>query len=187
MKETVQHTYSSSTKRIAKNTLMLYFRQILIMLVSLYTVRVVLATLGAEDYGIYNVVAGVVVLFSFVNNAMATATQRFLNYNLGKENIEKTQETFSASVLIHFSIAIIFIVLAESLGLWFVNSKLNIPTGRRVAAMWCYQFSIITTVFNILRVPYNAVIIAYEKMSFFAFISIIVSVLKLLVVYLLLI
>ena len=187
MNEKIQNTYSSSTKRIAKNTLMLYFRQILIMLVSLYTVRVVLATLGAEDYGIYNVVAGVVVLFSFVNNAMATATQRFLNYNLGKENIEKTQETFSASVLIHFSIAIIFIVLAESLGLWFVNSKLNIPTGRRVAAMWCYQFSIITTVFNILRVPYNAVIIAYEKMSFFAFISIIESVLKLLVVYLLLI
>lgn len=178
---------NNTTKRIAKNTLMLYFRQILIMIVSLYTVRVVLNTLGAEDYGIYNVVAGVVVLFSFVNNAMATSTQRFLNFNLGKEDIEKTQQTYSASLLIHIGIALIFVILAETIGLWFVNSKLNIPLERHSAAMWCYQFSIITTVFNILRVPYNAVIIAYEKMSFFAWVSIVEAVLKLLVVYLLII
>ena len=177
----------NTTKRIAKNTLMLYFRQILIMIVSLYTVRVVLNTLGAEDYGIYNVVAGVVVLFSFVNNAMATSTQRFLNFNLGKEDIEKTQQTYSASLLIHIGIALIFVILAETIGLWFVNTKLNIPLERHSAAMWCYQFSIITTVFNILRVPYNAVIIAYEKMSFFAWVSIVETVLKLLVVYLLII
>ena len=177
----------NTTKRIAKNTLMLYFRQILIMIVSLYTVRVVLNTLGAEDYGIYNVVAGVVVLFSFVNNAMATSTQRFLNFNLGKEDTEKTQQTYSASLLIHIGIAVIFVILAETVGLWFVNSKLNIPLERHSAAMWCYQFSIITTVFNILRVPYNAVIIAYEKMSFFAWVSIVEAVLKLLVVYLLII
>ena len=166
---------------------MLYFRQILIMLVSLYTVRVVLATLGAEDYGIYNVVAGVVVLFSFVNTTMATSTQRFLNFNIGKNDNEKTQQTFSSSVLIHFGIAIIFIVLAESLGVWFVDAKLNIPVERRTAAFWCYQFSVITTIFNVLRVPYNAMIIAYEKMSFFAWMSIIEALLKLLVVYLLLI
>lgn len=178
---------NNTSKRIAKNTLMLYFRQILIMIVSLYTVRVVLNTLGAEDYGIYNVVAGVVVLFSFVNNAMATATQRFLNFNLGKSDAEKTQQTYSASLLIHIGIALIFVILAETVGLWFVNSKLNIPQGRHSAAMWCYQFSIITTVFNILRVPYNAVIIAYEKMSFFAWVSIVEAVLKLLVVYLLII
>lgn len=177
----------NTTKRIAKNTLMLYFRQILIMIVSLYTVRVVLNTLGAEDYGIYNVVAGVVVLFSFVNNAMATSTQRFLNFNLGKEDTEKTQQTYSSSLLIHIGIALIFVILAETVGLWFVNSKLNIPLERHSAAMWCYQFSIITTVFNILRVPYNAVIIAYEKMSFFAWVSIVEAVLKLLVVYLLII
>lgn len=178
---------NNTTKRIAKNTLMLYFRQILIMIVSLYTVRVVLNTLGAEDYGIYNVVAGVVVLFSFVNNAMATATQRFLNFNLGKSDAEKTQQTYSASLLIHIGIALIFVILAETVGLWFVNTKLNIPLERHSAAMWCYQFSIITTVFNILRVPYNAVIIAYEKMSFFAWVSIVEAVLKLLVVYLLII
>ena len=177
----------SNSKRIAKNTLMLYFRQILIMIVSLYTVRVVLNTLGAEDYGIYNVVAGVVVLFSFVNNAMATSTQRFLNFNLGKEDTEKTQQTYSSSLLIHIGIALIFVILAETIGLWFVNTKLNIPQERHSAAMWCYQFSIVTTVFNILRVPYNAVIIAYEKMSFFAWVSIVEAVLKLLVVYLLII
>ena len=180
-------TEQNNTKRIAKNTLMLYFRQILIMLVSLYTVRVVLNTLGAEDYGIYNVVAGVVVLFSFVNNAMATSTQRFLNFNLGKKDIEKTQQTYSASLLIHVGISFVFVVLAETVGLWFVNSKLNIPLERHSAAMWCYQFSIVTTVFNILRVPYNAVIIAYEKMSFFAWISIVEAILKLVVVYLLII
>ena len=178
---------NNTTKRIAKNTLMLYFRQILIMIVSLYTVRVVLNTLGAEDYGIYNVVAGVVVLFSFVNNAMATSTQRFLNFNLGKDDTEKTQQTYSSSLLIHIGIALIFVILAETIGLWFVNTKLNIPQERHSAAMWCYQFSIITTVFNILRVPYNAVIIAYEKMSFFAWVSIVEAVLKLLVVYLLII
>ena len=118
----------SSTSRIAKNTIALYFRQILIMLVSLYTVRVVLATLGAEDYGIYNVVAGVVVLFSFVNNAMATSVQRFLNFYLGKNDTEKIRNVYSASLVIHGIICLIFIILAETVGLLFVNAKLNIPS-----------------------------------------------------------
>ncbi len=188
MKETrPRHTNSSSTRRIAKNTLMLYFRQILIMLVSLYTVRVVLATLGAQDYGIYNVVAGVVVLFSFVNNTMAISTQRFLNFCLGKNDFKKTQQTFSASLVIHLALALIFVLLAESVGLWFVNSRLNIPPERHPASLWCYQLSVMTTVFNVLRVPYNAMIIAYEKMSFFAGMSIIEASLKLVAVYLLLI
>ncbi len=175
----------SNTTRIAKNTIFLYFRQILIMLVSLYTVRVVLNVLGAEDYGIYNVVAGVVVMFSFVNNAMASGTQRFLNFYLGKKDNQKTQETFSASLGIHFFVAIIFVIAAETVGLWFVNAKLNIPPVRHDAAMVVYQISVVTTVFNILRVPYNAVIIAYEKMSFFASISIVEAILKLVVVFLL--
>ncbi len=187
MKGSVQNKRIFPARRIARNTLMLYFRQILILLVSLYTVRVVLATLGAQDYGIYNVVAGVVVLFSFVNNAMVTSTQRFLSFNIGKNDTAKTQQTYSASLLIHIGTALIFIFLAETIGLWFVNSKLNIPSERHTAAMWCYQSSIITTAFNILRVPYNAIIIAYEKMSFFAWISIMEAVLKLLVVYLLVI
>lgn len=175
----------SNSSHIAKNTLALYFRQILIMLVSLYTVRVVLNTLGAEDYGIYNVVAGVVVLFSFVNNAMATSVQRFLNFYLGKKDTEKTRNIYSSSLVIHGVICLIFTVLAETVGLWFVNTKLNIPTGRSNAAFWCYQAAVITTLANIMRVPYNAVIIAYEKMSFFAGLSIVEAVLKLAVVFLL--
>lgn len=177
-----KHSMISAT-RIAKNTLALYFRQILIMLVSLYNVRVVLATLGAEDYGIYNVVAGVVVLFSFVNNAMATSVQRYLNFYLGKGDSEKTQEVYSKSLVIHGVICLIFIILAETVGLWFVNKKLNIPDARRIAAFWCYQAAVITTLANIMRVPYNAVIIAYERMSFFAGLSIVEAVLKLLVVF----
>ncbi|HAZ96127.1 MAG TPA: hypothetical protein DCW73_02540 [Treponema sp.] len=175
----------SNSSRIAKNTLALYFRQILIMLVSLYTVRVVLNTLGAEDYGIYNVVAGVVVLFSFVNNAMATSVQRFLNFYLGKNDAEKTRNVYSASLVIHCCICLIFVVLAETAGFWFVNAKLNIPSGRSDAAFWCYQAAVITTLANIMRVPYNAVIIAYEKMSFFAGLSVVEAVLKLAVVFLL--
>ncbi len=175
----------TSSTRIAKNTLALYFRQILIMLVSLYTVRVVLSTLGAEDYGIYNVVAGVVVLFSFVNNAMATSVQRYLNFYLGKGDTEKTQEVYSKSLVIHGAICVVFIVLAETIGLWFVNEKLNIPDARRAAAFWCYQAAVVTTLSNIMRVPYNAVIIAYERMTFFAGLSIVEAVLKLLVVFLL--
>ena len=101
----------TNTSRIAKNTLMLYFRQILILLVSLYTVRAVLEALGAEDYGIYNVVAGVVVLFSFVNNAMASSTQRFLNYSLGENDLKKTQEVYSASLIVHLGIAVIFVLV----------------------------------------------------------------------------
>lgn len=176
---------TENTKRIAKNTLMLYFRQILIMLVSLYTVRVVLNVLGAEDYGIYNVVAGVVVLFSFVNNAMASGTQRFLNFHLGKGDNQKVNEVYSASLIIHLFIAVIFLLLAETVGLWFVSCKLNIPSERHNATMIVYQFTIVTTIFSIMKVPYNAVIIAYEKMSFFASISIVEVVLKLGIVFLL--
>lgn len=175
----------SNSTRIAKNTIALYFRQILIMLVSLYTVRVVLATLGAEDYGIYNVVAGVVVLFSFVNSAMATSVQRYLNFCIGKNDAEKTQAVFSKSLIIHGFICLIFILLAETVGLCFLNSKLNIPEERTGAALWCYQAAVFTTLINIMRVPYNAVIIAYEKMKFFAGLSIVEALLKLGVVFLL--
>lgn len=176
---------ASNTTRIAQNTLLLYFRQILIMLVSLYTVRVVLKVLGEEDYGIYNVVAGVVVLFSFVNAAMTDSTQRFLNYALGKKDKDKANQTFSASLIIHAAIAGLFLVAAETIGLWFVNNRLNIPAERHSAAVIVYHFSIVASLFGILRVPYNAVIIAYEKMSFFAGISVLEAVFKLVIVFLL--
>ena len=174
---------SQNNKRIAKNTLMLYIRMILIMLVSLYTSRVILKALGVEDFGIYNIVGGIVVLFSFINNAMVSSTQRYLNYELGRKDVEEAKKFFSASLTIHFIIALIIIFLSETIGLWFLNEYINIPDGKSVAANWVYQFSILTFAINILRTPYNASIIAYEKMSFYAYISIIEVILKLLIVY----
>lgn len=175
---------SQNNKRIAKNTLMLYIRMILMMAVSLYTSRVILAALGVEDFGLYNIVGGIVVLFSFINNAMITSTQRFLNFELGRNNIEETQKVFSASLSIHLIITVIFLILAETLGLWFLNNYIKVPHGREVAANWVYQFSVLASIFNIIRAPYNAAIIAHERMSFYAYVSIIEAILKLLVVYL---
>lgn len=165
---------------------MLYVRMLLIMAVTLYTSRVVLQTLGVEDFGIYNVVAGVVVLFAFVNNAMATATQRFLNFEIGRNDDTQIRRVFSMSMTAHISISILIIILAETVGLWFLLTQMNIPIARMNAAIWCYQLSVLTTCIQIVRVPYNACIIAYERMSFYAYISIAEVVLRLLIVYLLL-
>jgi len=175
----------SNTARIAKNTLVLYFRQIVIMLVSLYTVRVVLETLGAEDYGIYSVVGGVVVLFTFLNNAMASTTQRFLNFALGQNNIEQARNVYSASLVIHALIAVMVVVFAQTVGLWFFYTWLNIPPERQPAAFAVYQFSVMAAAIAILQVPYRATIIAYEKMSFFAILSIFEAVSKLGIAFLL--
>ena len=172
----------SSNKRIAKNTLMLYIRMLLSMVVSLYTSRVVLNTLGVDDFGIYNVVGGVVVLFTFVNSAMASATQRFLNFELGRQNLLEVKRVFSMSMTAHIFIALLVLLLAETIGLWFFSTQLNIPEKRIFAANWVYQMSIMTCCISILRIPYNASVIAYEKMSFFAYVSIIEVLLKLLIV-----
>ena len=178
-------SYSVSNKRIAKNTLMLYFRQILVMLVSLYTVRVVLGILGVEDYGIYNVVGGVILMISFLNRAMTQATQRFLNFAMGKNDAEQVRNVFSVSFIIHILIALLVIVLAETVGLWIFYNLLHIPVGRQTAALVVYHFSVIATVIGIVRIPFDATIIAYEKMSFFAMISIVEVLLKLSIVFLL--
>lgn len=176
-------------KRIAKNTFYLYIRMLLTMVVTLYTSRVVLNTLGVDDFGIYNLIGGIVLLFVFLNTSMSNATQRFLNYELGKEeqegNSEMLRRTFSISMTAHISIALLALLLAETVGLWLVNTLLNIPEGREAAANWVYQFAILTFIVNIVRVPYNASIIAYEKMSFFAYLSIFEVILKLGMVYLL--
>ena len=176
---------NSATKRLFKNTMILYFRQFFIMLVSLFTVRITLKVLGSQDYGIYNVVGGVVVLFSFISNAMSSSVQRYFNFYLGKKDLVKTNQVYSCSILIHVAISIVFIILAETIGLWFTLEKLNVPEERHFVVLIVYEFSIITTIFSILRVPYYALIIAYERMSFFAFLSVIEVVLKLLVSYLL--
>ena len=176
---------SDNNKRIAKNTMFLYVRMLLIMGVTLYTSRVVLEALGVEDFGIYNVVGGVVVLFTFVNNAMVSSTQRFLNYELGRKDQEATAHVFSASVTIHWCIAIVTLILAETVGFWFLLNYIQYPQEREWAVIITYQFAIFSTYVNMVRAPYNAAIIAYEKMSFYAYISVIEAILRLLIAYLL--
>jgi O-antigen/teichoic acid export membrane protein len=176
---------SSSNKRIAKNTMMLYIRMLLTMGVSLYTSRVVLNTLGVEDYGVYNVVGGFVAMFGFMNNAMTSATQRFLSFKIGEKDSDGIRNVLSMSLNIHFIIAFVILVLAETVGLWFLNTQLKIPAERIVAAYWVYQFSILTLIVNIISVPYTSIIVAYERMHVFAGISIIEVSLKLLIVFML--
>ena len=180
-------SYSENNKRIFRNTLMLYIRMLFTVVVSLYTSRVVLDTIGIDDYGIYNLVGGIVVLFSFFNSALTSATQRFLTFELGNNDTDGFQKVFSLSILIYVGLSLIIVVLLETIGLWFLNTQLKIPAVRMQATNWVYQFSILAFVFSILRTPYNATVIAYERMSFFAYVSIIEVVLKLLIVYLLLV
>lgn len=176
---------TSNDKRIAKNTLLLYFRMLFMMAVALYTSRVVLDTLGVEDYGIYNVVGGIVAMFGFINGAMASSTQRYLTFELGRGDFQCLHKVFCTAVIIHVLISLLVVFLAETVGLWFFFHKMVIPETRLNAAMWVYQFSILATVVMIMSVPYNAIIIAHERMSAFAYISVLEVVLKLLVVYLL--
>lgn len=175
----------SNNKRIAKNTLMLYFRQILILLVSLYTVSVVLNTLGIEDYGIYSVVGGIVSFFSFLSGTMASATQRFFSFSLGQNDLDKLKKTFSVNLIIYFAIAFVALLLLETIGLWFVNEHLNVPIDRLDAARWIFHFSVVTFVFTIFSTPFMAIIIAHEDMHIYAYVSIVEAILKLGVVFLL--
>lgn len=175
----------TSSKTIAKNTIFLYFRTFLIMVISLFTSREILEALGETDFGIYNLVGSIVVLFSFLNAAMSSATQRFLNFELGEGNALGVQKVFSISVNIHLLIALIILLLGETLGLWFVCSELNIPKERLDAAIWTYQMSLVAGCLSVLRIPYNACIVAYERMSFYAYVSIVESLCKLSIVFLL--
>lgn len=176
---------TSNNKRIAKNTIMLYIRMFISMVVGLYTSRVVLATLGVEDYGIYGVVGGVVGMMGFLNASMSGATSRFLTFELGKGDKERLAKTFSSALIVHIGIAIVVLILAETVGLWFLSNKLNIPAERMQAAHWVYQLSILSAMFGITQVPYNAGIIAHEKMDVYAYVEILNVSLKLLIVYLL--
>jgi len=175
-----------NNKRIVKNTIMLYIRMFLTMTVSLYTSRVVLSALGVEDFGIFNVVGGIVAMFSFLNNTLASGTQRFLTFQLGKKDYFELRKTFSTALVIHIFIAVVILFFAETAGLWFLNEKINIPENRMHAARWVYQFSVFSSVISIIQVPYNASLIAHERMNIYAYVSILEVALKLLIVYLLL-
>ena len=171
--------------RIAKNTIFLYIRMFVIMLVTLYTSRVILKALGVEDYGVYNVVAGSVALFGFMNSAMSMATQRFLNFYMLKGDANILRRVFAMSLNIHAIIAVLVIILCETLGLWILNTQLTIPPDRMVAARWVYQFAIITFCISIIQAPFNSAILAHEKMNIYAVVSIVEAFLKLGVVFIL--
>lgn len=177
---------TNNSKRLVRNTLILYLRTILLMFISLYTSRIILQTLGETDFGIYNIVGGIVVLFTFINNAMSTATQRFLNFEIGKGNEKQLRKIFNISLSIHVFIALLILLLGETIGLWFLNNKINIPESRMDAARIVYQLSLSSCIVNILRVPYNASIIAYERISFYGIISLLEGIFKLLIVFILL-
>lgn len=178
------NTQQANNKRIAKNTLLLYFRMIITMIVTLFTSRIVLDTLGETNYGIYNVVGGVVTMFSVLSSSLSGAISRFITYELGKKNLENLKLIFSTSVNIQIIMSIIIFLLCEVIGGWFLNEKMNIPSERMEAANFILHCSIITFVINLISVPYNATIIAHERMNVFAYISILEVSLKLLVAYL---
>lgn len=177
---------SSNNKRIAKNTLFLYFRMMIIMGVTLFTSRVVLQTLGVEDYGIYNVVGGIVVIFSFLNSSLSAASQRFITFELGKGDNGNISNVFSTCVILHFFLALLIAIIAEPIGIWFINNKLMIPETRIPAAIWVFHFSIVSMFVMFISVPYNALIVAYERMDAFAIVSIIDALLRLGIAYALL-
>ena len=177
-------TNAEKSKRIAKNTVVLYIRMIVVMIVALYTSRVILKALGVEDFGLYNVVGGVVTLFSFLRSSMEKATQRFLNVEMARGSTESLNKVFCVSLTIHLAIVLIVLILTETVGLWFLNSYIQIPAGREVAANWVYQATIVSLCFTILSVPYSAAIIAHESMSFYAVVSILDAFLKLAIAFL---
>lgn len=160
---------------------------LLILFVQIYTARIILNTLGVKDYGIYNVIAGVIVLFSFINNSMTNSSQRFITYSIGKGLKKDLVSVFNTSFYCHLFISIILLFLAETIGLWFVTQKLVLPSDRYFAALWVYQISVLNAFINIIKVPYNALIISNERMGFYAYVSIFEAIAKLLVIYVLLI
>ena len=171
-------------KRIAKNTIALFIRMMVSMFLGLFTTRIVLKALGVEDYGIYGVVSGVVVILNFLNISMSAATSRFITYALGRNNTDNLRKTFTASMMVHIIIALAVLVIAETVGLWFLLNKLVIPAERMFAAQVVYQFGVISSVISIVQVPYNATVIAQERMNIYAYIEILKSVLLLGIAYL---
>lgn len=176
---------AGNAKRLAKNTLYMYIRMFVLLIISLYTSRVLLKQLGVEDYGVYNVVGSIVVMFNSLRGIFASSTQRFLNFEMGKGNTERLNTIFNMSVIINLIIALVLVVCVEIVGWWFLNYKINIDPSRLTAAKWVFQFSVISTVIALMTTPFDALIIANERMGFYAGASILDGVLKLLIIYLL--
>lgn len=170
-------------KRVVKNTIMLYIRMIFVVCINLYISRIILEVLGIEDYGIYNVVGGVVLMLGFLNSTMAGCTSRFLTYELGLNDADKLRNTFSAALYVHIIVALVAFVLGETLGLWLINTQIVIPESRVFAANIVYQFSLLSAVISFIQVPYSADVIAHEKMNVYAIIEIFNVLLKMGVVF----
>lgn len=175
---------SANNKRIAKNTLLLYFRMLFLMLISLYTSRVILDALGVEDYGIYNVVGGFVSMFALISAALTSASSRFLNFELGKGDLARQNVVFSTAVTIQTGLAFFVAILSEAIGIWYVNNVMVLPEDRLVAANWCFQFSVFHFCMNLITVPYNASIIAHERMKAFAYVGILQGLAQLVISFL---
>ena len=178
---------SANNKLIAKNTMLLYIRMLCQVLIGLYTSRVVLQVLGVSDFGVYNVVGGIVMMLFFLSGSLGAASSRFITYDLGKGDMKVMKKTFGNILAIHYLLAILAFILFETVGLWFVLEKLQIPEGRENAAFWVYQCSIFTFLLSVISVPYDAAIIAHEKMAAYAYIAITNQLLKLLILYVLLV
>lgn len=178
-------TTSAANKRIAKNTLFLYIRLFFVMIVNLYTTRIVLDVLGVSDYGIYNVVCGFVAMFGFLNTSMSNAIQRFYNFECGKNGSKAIVKVYNTALIIQIILAIIVVALTETIGLWYLNYQMVIMPNRLIAANWIFQFSIISLAFVILQIPYSAAVLAYEQMNYFAVVSVLDSVIKLAIVVML--
>lgn len=175
---------TQDNKKIAKNTLFLYFRMLLVMVVTLYTSRVVLHELGIDDYGIYSVIGGVVSLFAFFNLSVCTSTQRYITYELGRPDGD-VSKVFSACMKVHIWMSLLILLVSETIGLWFINNKMVFPDGSIRAVNWVYQLSILSCIATVLKFPYNALVLAHERMSFYAYNSIAEVLLKLVIVFLL--
>lgn len=169
---------NSDKKRLAKNTILLYGRTIIVMFISLYVSRLILNILGVTDYGVYNAVGGIVGMLSLVSTSLVAATQRYISFELGKKDGNPSY-IFSLAMGFHLFIALVVFLLAETIGIWFLNNYMNLPSERMVAANWVFQFSVISFIFNLITIPYNAIIIAQERMGVFAVISIVEALLKL--------
>lgn len=163
---------SSDNKRIAKNSLFMSIRMVIVLLVTLYTTRVVLKVLGVEDYGVYNVVAGFVSMFAFLNNAMSSATQRFFNFELGHNGVEGARRVYCASLMIHLLLALTICIVAEPVGWWYLHDKMVLPEGRMAAAEWIFHFSVLSLFVQILNAPFSAAVVAHERMDFYSVMSV---------------
>lgn len=166
------YTQSDNSKRIAKNSLFMTIRMIVVLLITLYTSRIILNVLGVEDYGIYNIVAGFVTMFGFLNSSLSNGIQRFFNYELGKNGIEGANKVYNMALLIQVILAIVIIIPTEVFGMWYLHNKMVIPEERMFAAEWVFQLSLITFLLHILQVPYTASVLAHERMDFYAIISV---------------